>query len=59
MIVDITSTGTTLKANHLKILDDGLILKSQAVLAKSRTAEWSDGHEKTFASMMSRLNAGG
>jgi len=33
VIVDITSTGTTLEANHLKILDDGVILKSEAVLA--------------------------
>jgi ATP phosphoribosyltransferase len=32
-IVDITTTGATLKANRLKILDDGLILKSEAVLA--------------------------
>ncbi|MGD9866588.1 MAG: ATP phosphoribosyltransferase, partial [Hyphomicrobiales bacterium] len=26
MIVDITTTGTTLKANHLKVLEDGVIL---------------------------------
>jgi ATP phosphoribosyltransferase len=32
-IVDITTTGATLAANHLKILDDGTILKSTAVLA--------------------------
>ncbi len=32
-IVDITTTGSTLRANALKILDDGVILKSQAVLA--------------------------
>jgi ATP phosphoribosyltransferase len=32
-VVDITTTGSTLAANHLKILDDGVILKSQAVLA--------------------------
>ena len=32
-IVDITTTGSTLAANHLKILDDGIILKSEAVLA--------------------------
>lgn len=32
-IVDITTTGSTLAANHLKVLDDGVILKSQAVLA--------------------------
>jgi ATP phosphoribosyltransferase len=33
IIVDITTTGSTLAANHLKILDDGVILKSTAVLA--------------------------
>lgn len=36
MIVDITSTGATLTANRLKILDDGVILKSQACLVASR-----------------------
>jgi len=33
VIVDITTTGATLAANHLKILDDGVILCSTAVLA--------------------------
>ncbi len=33
IIVDITTTGSTLAANHLKILDDGVILQSTAVLA--------------------------
>jgi ATP phosphoribosyltransferase len=33
VIVDITTTGATLGANYLKVLDDGLILDSQAVLA--------------------------
>jgi ATP phosphoribosyltransferase len=33
LIVDITTSGATLKANHLKILDDGLILSSCAVFA--------------------------
>ncbi len=33
LIVDITSTGSTLKANNLKILDDGLILRSEACLS--------------------------
>ena len=32
-IVDITTSGATLKANQLKILDDGLILASCAVFA--------------------------
>jgi ATP phosphoribosyltransferase len=40
-IVDITTTGATLAANDLKILDDGVILKSQAQLAASLKASWS------------------
>jgi ATP phosphoribosyltransferase len=36
VIVDITSTGSTLRANHLKLLEDGLILRSQACLVSSR-----------------------
>ena len=41
LIVDITTTGTTLKANQLKILDDGIILNSQANLISSRAADWT------------------
>lgn len=41
LIVDITSTGTTLKANHLKVLDDGVILKSEAHLLAAKDAAWS------------------
>jgi ATP phosphoribosyltransferase len=36
VIVDITTTGSTLRANHLKILGDGVILRSQACMAQSR-----------------------
>lgn len=39
IIVDITSTGSTLKANHLKILSDGVILRSEACLVRSRKPE--------------------
>ncbi|MDE2446465.1 MAG: ATP phosphoribosyltransferase, partial [Alphaproteobacteria bacterium] len=39
LIVDITTSGATLKANQLKILDDGLILASCAMLAVRRDAE--------------------
>ncbi|NKN38579.1 ATP phosphoribosyltransferase [Agrobacterium sp. a22-2] len=39
IIVDITSTGSTLKANHLKILSDGVILRSQACLVRARKAD--------------------
>ncbi|MEP1765543.1 MAG: ATP phosphoribosyltransferase [Sulfitobacter sp.] len=38
-IADITSTGDTLRANHLKILSDGLMLRSQATLWLSRTGQ--------------------
>ncbi len=38
VIVDITSTGSTLKANHLRVLDDGIILKSQACLVTALKA---------------------
>ena len=41
MIVDITTTGATLAANGLKVLDDGVILRSQANLVASRDADWS------------------
>ncbi len=37
-IIDITSSGETLRANHLKVLEDGLILKSEAWLCLSRAA---------------------
>lgn len=37
-IIDITSTGSTLRANGLKILDDGTILKSEANFIRSRSA---------------------
>ena len=40
LIVDITTTGATLAANGLKILSDGLILRSQAQLAASLRASW-------------------
>jgi ATP phosphoribosyltransferase len=36
MIVDITSTGSTLRANKLKVLEDGVILRSQACLVAAR-----------------------
>ncbi len=41
VIVDITSTGATLKANDLKILQDGVILESEASLTGSLRADWS------------------
>ena len=41
LIVDITTTGATLAANGLKVLEDGLILESQAQLCASLAADWT------------------
>ncbi len=41
LIVDITSSGETLTANSLRILDDGLIMKSEANLIVSKAADWT------------------
>jgi len=38
IIVDITSTGSTLTANHLRVLSDGIILRSEACLVRARKA---------------------
>lgn len=54
-IADITSTGETLRANHLKIMSDGLILKSQATLWRSRVAEYSDEDRLVLKALMDRL----
>ena len=54
-IVDITSSGGTLRANHLKPLADGLILQSQATLCVSRTAEWDAGTRATLERLADRL----
>jgi ATP phosphoribosyltransferase len=56
-IVDITTTGATLAANELKILDDGLILESQAVLAASLRATWGDGARIAARAVLERIAA--
>jgi len=57
-IADITSSGDTLRANHLKILDDGLILRSQATLFRSRrTAHDPDDHA-TLNALLEMLGVG-
>lgn len=54
-VADITSTGETLRANHLKILSDGLVHKSQATLFKSRRADWSGENRRTFGALAQSL----
>ena len=45
-IADITSSGQTLKANHLKIVGDIPILRSQATLFKSHMVNWTPNKVK-------------
>ncbi|MCA0920643.1 ATP phosphoribosyltransferase [Pseudooceanicola nanhaiensis] len=54
-IADITSTGETLRANHLKILDDGLILRSQATLFRARKAPMDDADRAAMAALAAKL----
>jgi ATP phosphoribosyltransferase len=55
VIVDITTTGSTLKANGLKVLDDGIILKSQAQLAASLTADWDNDARAAATALLARF----
>ena len=53
-IADITSSGETLRANHLRILSDALIHSSQATLFASRRADW-DGRGARLDDLAAQL----
>ena len=57
VIVDITSTGATLRANSLKVLDEGVILKSRAALAGSLRADWNAGARDALQKLLSSIEA--
>lgn len=54
-IVDITTTGETLRANGLRILDDGVILKSQANLIAANLAAWTPELQALRGQLVARL----
>ncbi|MEL6644380.1 MAG: ATP phosphoribosyltransferase [Pseudomonadota bacterium] len=54
-IADITSTGDTLRANHLRPLGDGVILRSEATLFRSHKAVWGEAQRATLAALMERI----
>ena len=58
-IADITSTGETLRANHLKVLTDGLIHASQATLFAARAADWSPASRASLAALAVKLGLAG
>ncbi|MFN4153956.1 MAG: ATP phosphoribosyltransferase [Paracoccaceae bacterium] len=55
-VADITTSGETLRANHLKILSDALIHSSQAMLFLSHRAEWTADSHATLAALAEKLN---
>ncbi len=57
MIVDITSTGTTIAANGLKVLEGGTILRSQANLIASRNAQWTPAVREAENELIEKLGA--
>jgi ATP phosphoribosyltransferase len=57
LIVDITTTGATLAANALKVLDDGTMLRSQANLVASRAAAWGDAERDLARVILDRIAA--
>jgi ATP phosphoribosyltransferase len=57
LIVDITTTGATLAANGLRVVDDGVILRSQANLVASRAASWGEAERGTVRMILDRIAA--
>jgi ATP phosphoribosyltransferase len=57
LIVDITTTGATLTANALKVLDDGVILRSEANLVASVQAPWSERARAAAIDVLTRIAA--
>lgn len=57
LIVDITTTGTTLAANGLRVLDDGVVLRSEANLIASNAAEWSPATRAVMTEIAARMTA--
>jgi len=57
LIVDITTSGATLAANGLKIVEDGIILRSQANLVAARGATWGEAERETARVILDRIAA--
>ena len=57
LIVDITTTGSTLAANALKIVEDGVILRSEANLVAAMRAPWSERARDAARTVLTRIAA--
>jgi ATP phosphoribosyltransferase len=57
MIVDITTSGATLAANALKVIEDGTMLRSQANLVAARGAQWGEQERGLARVILDRIAA--
>ena len=57
IIIDITSTGSTLAANQLKRIESGTILKSQACLFSCLNRNWSKDKTAILANLLTLLGS--
>jgi ATP phosphoribosyltransferase len=57
LIVDITTSGATLAANGLKVIEDGIILRSQANLVAARGASWGAAEREIARVILDRVAA--
>ena len=57
-IADITSSGATLRDNHLKVLGGSMIHQSQAVLYAAKAAAWGNGADQTLGMLCKLLGVG-
>ena len=56
-ITDIVETGNTIRENHLKILSDGTILESEAVLIGNvNTLSQKDENDDSFTELLTKFN---
>ena len=55
LIVDITSSGATLTANSLRVLEDGIVMKSEANLIVSRTSAWTPLKKAQLEAFLAQL----
>ena len=57
LIVDITTTGATLAANGLKVIENGVILRSQANLLAAKSAKWGERERESARLILDRIAA--
>jgi ATP phosphoribosyltransferase len=56
IITDITSSGATLKANNLRVLKDGNILRSSACIMISKKTLTDKGKKKIILNLLNKIN---